>query len=293
VLIFLAQIALPGPTVGSSVWNSPNVAAAIVAGLFALAVPTATAFNQWRKLRLANNELTKLSGSFEAQLGAKYGLSAEISSCELAIKDPDGGCAVTRRWEGLSVHKGVVVTSLPGKMVGSQGTVDGTGLELIHPVKGFNKALVLETLKNQGSVVTYRVQIEGWLTSDDPPLDFGVKGGAEKMFAMTKEEAVKALPHFPHEFMGISVDYPTKRLKLNMSFGGYFTAQPFPFVFMGFDGEVPYPNRDELTRIKAGFKANPTHDGAELIVDTPLIGLLYVIYWDPPKAPKAGAKATA
>jgi hypothetical protein len=231
--------------------------------------------------------LIELHAKFSQQLKSAYGLSAQESIAEVEIRD-DGSAKVTKSWRGISVGSNVTVGSIPGKTVAVvEGGQPNSKPLLIPPSSGFGKAIHLEKIKVERGTCFYQVVITGGLTHSDIPLDYGVSGDISKGFLMTREEVEACLPaDFPYEYAGTSLDFPAEKLVLRVRFSQTFRAATYPFVFLGFEGEIAYPNPEELLRVRAGFKELAEAGGAELVVNTPLVGVLYAIYWTPPFAKK-------
>jgi hypothetical protein len=125
----------------------------------------------------------------------------------------------------------------------------------------------------------FQVKIQGALKKGDPKLSYGYDSIISKAFCMTKVEAERAYKDepFKYEYFSAEPDIPTGKMVIEVKFPEEFEVEPYPGVFFERFG---FLHESELQRTQSGF--HKTRRKARFVVQEPLIGFNYLIYWLPP-----------
>ena len=223
------------------------------------------------RLEVQQQETAK---SLEEELIERYGFKAESITSQSETLNSEGDVRVTRGWKGIKVSPGVTLAYIPGHFwMGTPGASIKKGPTIIGAA--FPKA-IRPVATRQGNNCDYRMEITGSLTSDDPPLDYGLQIEYEKAVLMSRQDVEAAYKDddFKQDYHSFDVDIPTDRLELEVVFPQGISVTTFPGVFYGRSELV---HEKEYNRVKHGFEATPR--GGRFIIDGPLVGFRYFIYW--------------
>lgn len=216
---------------------------------------------------------------FDRFLKDKYGVSAVSNSMALTITDFEGSAVIRRACRGLKVSGGVTMGRIAGKV-----ETPTPGSKIVrHPYfvqdVNFNKPVFLDYKVREENVSEFDVVIDAPLSQFDSSLDYEYEVDIYKFCLMTREEVNKAYQgsDFRYEYVSLKIEMPTDKAVVEVVFPERYAAQPYPAVFIG-DSESRHES--ELNRIYSGFEK--TEKGARFIVDKPVVGFNYLIYWVSP-----------
>jgi hypothetical protein len=204
-----------------------------------------------------------------------FGFSAQEAYSHVEI-DKAGNTKAIKGWRGIQLRKGTVMAQIPGRLWIDTpgGKIDGDPRLTKHTELGKNVSLVIR--KKTDTECDYSVEITGYLTGDDPPLDYEIVANYSKAVLMTKQAvaAAYASASFKFDYHSFDVEYPIESLSLEVTFEQGVSVQAFGGVFLGRS-----ENQDavEFQRVQKGF--TPQSRGGRFVIRKPNIGYRYFIYW--------------
>jgi hypothetical protein len=224
-------------------------------------------------------EVRLYAGAFRQQLLDRYGIKAKSSTASVEILDLSGTTRFVRSWRGIEVTSAITVAHIPGE-VGTSNK-DSTFLKkprLVQPT-GFKRRLSLVQQSTTSNRCEFYVRVAGALKRGDPKLNYQYESELTKSFLMTRAEIEDAYRDnaFKNEYFAAECEIPADKLTVEVAFPRGYKATLYPGVFMG---RSEFLHDSELQRVISGFRE--TKRGARLVVNEPLIGFSYVIYWLPP-----------
>ncbi len=259
-----------------------SIIAAIITGV--AAVLAALVGARWgsnrtyKNLALAAEETNK---SIQEQSLQSFGWKARGATSRLEVVDSAGDSKVNRTWKSIQPNDGFRLTHIPGRYwLGTPGAKVLREPKLYGTENYPKEVSLVTTVSPAGKQGAYRVEIANSLTEDDPPLDFGIEIRYERGVLMNKAEVEKAYAGevFKRDYHAFDLDFLVDRLTIEVVFPQGLRVRAYPAVFFG---RSELANDRELQRVKAGFDS--TSRGGRFVIDQPIIGLRYLIYWSPPK----------
>lgn len=227
--------------------------------------------------RLAIEKQSQASAkSLQEHLADRFGLTAASVTSHMVVTSSTGDATVRRCWRGIRAAEGHVVPYVSGKFfTATRGGRISTPPRLSN-VDQYPKEVTLRLLQSTDSDCRYRIDVAGFLTDADPPLDFDVAIDYLRTVLMTKEEVQQAYANdvFKHDYFCFDVEWPLRTLELEVTFPTELAVTVFPTVFFGWS---EFEHHAELQRAKDGFVRTPY--GARLMVAEPLVGFRYALYW--------------
>jgi predicted nucleotide-binding protein len=217
---------------------------------------------------------------FDKLLVDRYGVSTRLSSTSVTISDLDGSAIIRRKLQGIKVSGPIKIDQIPGRI--APFARDGRITKhptLIKKVK-FKKPVFVSQRVKKDTLSVFDVVIKGSLTQADPKLDFEYESSLTKAFLMTREEVEKTYEeqNFQYEYISLRTEMPTDKARLEISFPKGYAAELYPGVFFGDESESMHDS--ELNRVADGFTRRA--NGARFVVDKPVVGFNYIIYWISP-----------
>jgi len=190
--------------------------------------------------------------------------------------DREGGTKAIRGWKGIRLRQGTVMAQIPGRLWVDTpgGTIKSDPRLVTHTDLGKNISLVIR--KKTATECDYAVEITGYLTGDDPSLDYEIEVNYSKVVLMTKNEvqASYASASFKFDYHSFDVEYPIESLDLEVIFPQGFAVTAYGGVFQGRTENL---DAQEFQRVQKGFTRN--NRGGRFSIKKPAIGFRYFIYW--------------
>ncbi|MBU8921028.1 MAG: hypothetical protein KOO63_04315 [Bacteroidales bacterium] len=126
------------------------------------------------------------------------------------------------------------------------------------------------------------IVINGHFSPETNPVSFERIVNCDRIYCMTKEEAVETYQHsdWKQEYSIVEANVPTDELVLTIEFPECMKEMnpgPSPLVFIG-DSEIVHQGETKRIISKFQFKDRI----AQLQVESPILGLRYAITWMPP-----------
>ena len=188
-----------------------------------------------------------------------------------------GDSQVTRGWHSIKMRKGAVMADIPGRLwVDTPGAKIQALPRLINHSE-FDKKISLSIRKSTDTECDYALEITGYLTGDDPPLDYEIEAAYTANVLTTKNavEAAYASSTFKSDYHSFDVEYPVETLELEVTFPKDCPIKAYGTVFHGRTENI---NVEEFNRVKDGFMRN--NRGGRFTIKNPGIGFRYLIYWE-------------
>jgi len=227
-----------------------------------------------------------LEGRLEDRIGYKIGgiyLSAEINN--------DGSFEGLWRWEKVQrVRQDVPLTQLPGELWYSPPDCRITKLPTLKP-NSYKRELEINILEHKDNRCKFQVEIAGGLGFGDE-LTYEYEAEVYKGFFMTREELEKnGPPAFQKEYWSFTVVTPVDKIELKIQFPNGFGVDTFVGVYPGDTPTEKSFHSAELDRLEKHQSFKRGVNWANLVVDSPIMGFTYLIYWVPPSRKDVDASA--
>ncbi|HEX8141541.1 MAG TPA: toll/interleukin-1 receptor domain-containing protein [Pyrinomonadaceae bacterium] len=225
------------------------------------------------------NDIQEHAKELNKRLLNRYGLKTTGTSVGVEILNLEGDSRFWRSYEGIKVTSNITIISINGEiMTDTPGSRFIKFPTLIKPAN-IKRRLTLTRTIAKPARCDFQVKIQGALKRDDSKLSYGYESILSKSFCMTKEEVEIAYKNepFKYEYFSAEPEIPTGRMVIEVKFPDGFNVEPYPGVFFERFG---FLNESELQRTQSGF--HKTRRRARFVIQEPLIGFNYLIYWLPP-----------
>lgn len=263
---------------------SDEVVVALITGFFGLLGTVIAAWMGKRKGQASaktkyEEEIAESTESLQDQFLERFGWKAERVVSRGEMTNTNGDLVLQRSWFGVRPGPGMTITYVPGRFWTTTPGSDMNQLPNLTGVDAYPKGVTLVQSDVSKTSCKYRVEIDGGLTAEDPPLDFHVDIGFRRSILMSQASVTKAYAHdpFKKDYHAFDVEIPVDHLTLEIIFPKDLGFKVFPIVFF-WNSELT--NDRELQRVKGGFRR--TEQGGLWEVERPYLGFRYALYWIAP-----------
>jgi hypothetical protein len=258
------------------------VAAIITVGgsLITAGVSTLWGWTQKKKANLLAINIMESAQGLEQQILSRFGFKIDSVHFKSEVLDLEGTYRVIKKTKGVEIIRpGVTLSSLPSRIYNYNPNAKFTKLPSLIGSSQFPKAICLKHTNYSDIECAFQLEITGSLTYGDPGLDYDFELIYSKGQLMTIEELEQFDRQFKKQYVLFQALTPTGNLKLEIIFPKGYLPDTFAGVTLG-DGVNQGVIHDlELKRVQNGFSRNDR--GATFVIDKPLMGFGYFIYWTP------------